>query len=169
MKKIAIIGDSKNFHSYLLKIFKLTDVEAEFFTKYAVKNEKQYDYVIFNSKSNIKDVVINGSYCFINMDLIDFKNNNNISIYGNLITYGLGGKNTVTVSSMEDNNSFVYCLQRDVNHNALGIIEPEEIPVNMPFSNDQEIYAAMVGITIGLIEGKDISLLSKGRKLTVLS
>lgn len=168
MKKIAIIGDSKPFHSYLLKIFKLTNVEAKFFTKYAVKNEKQYDYVIFDSTSNIKDVLINGSYCFINMDLINFKNNN-INIYGNLITYGLGGKNTVTVSSMEDNNSFVYCLQRDVNHNAVGILEPEEIPINMAFSNDQEIYAAMVGITISLIEGKDIRHLSKGRKLTVLS
>jgi len=168
MKKIAIIGDSKTFHSYLLKIFKLTNVEAKFFTKYAVKNEKQYDYVIFHSKSNIKDVLINGSYCFINMDLINFKNNN-INIYGNLITYGLGGKNTVTVSSMEDNNSFVYCLQRDLNHNALGIIEPEEIPVNTTFSNDEELYAAMVGITISLIERKDISCLSKGRKLTVLS
>lgn len=169
MKKIAIIGDSKTFHSYLLNIFKLTGVEAEFFTKYAVKNEKQYDYVIFESTSNIKDILINGSYCLINMDLINFKNNNNINIYGNLITYGLGGKNTVTVSSMEDNNSFVYCLQRDVNHNALGIIEPEEIPVNMTFGNDQELYAAMVGITISLIEGKDISFLSKGKKLTVLS
>jgi len=168
MKKIAIIGGSKTFHSYLLKIFKLTDVEAKFFTKYAVKNEKQYDYVIFDSSSNIKDVSINGSYCFINMDLIDLKNNN-INIYGNLITYGLGGKNTVTVSSMEDNNSFVYCLQRDLNHNSLGILEPEEIPVNMAFNNEQEIYAAMVAVTISLIEGKDISCLSKGRKLPVLS
>lgn len=168
MKKIAIIGGSKAFHSYLLKIFKLTDVEAKFFTKYAVKNENYYDYVIFDSSSNIKDVLINGSYCFINMDLINFKNNN-INIYGNLITYGLGGKNTVTVSSMEDNNSFVYCLQREVNHSDLGVFEPEEIPINMTFSSDEEIYAAMVGITISLLEGKDISCLSKSRKLTVLS
>lgn len=168
MKKIAIIGGSKTFHSYLLKILKLTDVEAKFFTKYAVKNESYYDYVVFNSSTNIKDVLINGSYCFINMDLINSRNNN-INIYGNLITYGLGGKNTVTVSSMEDNNSFVYCLQRDVNHSVLGMLEPEEIPVNMDFSSDEEIYAAMVGITVSLLEKKDISCLSRERKLTVLS
>ena len=168
MKKIAVIGGSKAFHYYLLKILKLTDVEAKFFTKYAVKNEKYYDYVIFNSSSNIKDVLIKGSYCFVNMDLINFKNNN-INICGNLITYGLGSKNTVTVSSMEDNNSFVYCLQRDVKHNDLGLVEPEEIPVNMDFSSDEEIYASMVGITISLLEGSDISCLSIERKLTVLT
>ena len=168
MKTIAIIGSSKTFHSYLLKILRLTDVETKFITKYAVKNESQYDYVVFNSSSSIKDVLINGNYCFVNMDLINFRNNN-INIYGNLITYGLGGKNTVTVSSMEDNSSFVYCLQRDVTYNSLVIVEPEEIPVNMDFSSDEEIYAAMVGITISLIEQKDISCLSKERKLTVFS
>jgi hypothetical protein len=168
MKTIAVIGGSKTFHSCLLKILRLTNVEAKFITKYAIKNKNNYDYVVFNSNSSIKDVLINGSYCFVNMDLINFKNSN-INVYGNLITYGLGGKNTVTVSSMEDNNSFVYCLQRDVTCGSIALVEPEEVPVNMDFSNDEEIYAAIVGITISLIEQKDISCLSKERKLTIFS
>lgn len=168
MKTIAVISGNKAFCSYLLKTLRLVDIEVRFFTKYAVKNENYYDYVIFNSNSSIKDVLINGSYCFINMDLVNYKNSN-INIYGNLITYGLGSKNTVTVSSMEDNNSFVYCLQRDVNYNAVGMLEPQEIPINVSFNSDEEIYAAMVAITISLIEGKNISSLSKGRKLTVFS
>lgn len=167
MRTIAVIGGSKNFKSCLLKIIKSTDIEWKCFTRYMVKKESYYDYIVLNSSSSIKDILINGSYCFVNMDLIDGKNNN-VNIYGNIITYGLGSKNTVTVSSMEDNNSFVYCLQRDVNYNALGMLEPEEVPINMNFCSEEEIYAAMVGITINLIEGKDISNLTKAKKLTVL-
>lgn len=166
MKTIAIIGGSKAFYSYLAEVLRLLDVELKFFNECTVKNETYYDYIVFNSSVNIGDMLINGSYCFVNMELINYKNNS-INIYGSLITYGLGSKNTVTVSSMEDNNSFVYCLQRDVNYNALGKLESQELPVTMKFSGDDEIYAAMVGITIGLIEGKDISSLNKGKKLTI--
>lgn len=168
MKTIAIVGGNKNFEAYLLKVLNLTEVECATYTKYAVKNQSQYDYVIFNSMTNIKDISINGGYCFVNMDLIE-KNSNNVNIYGNIITYGLGSKNTVTVSSVEHNIGFVYCLQRDINHNALGNIEPHELPVNMAFKDDQELYAAMIGITISLIEAKDTSNLSKEKKLTVLN
>ena len=70
---------------------------------------------------------------------------------------------------MEDNNSFVYCLQRDLNYNAFGKLEPAEVPINISFSGEEEIYAAMVGITISLIEGKNLSSLVKGKKFTVLS
>ena len=53
---------------------------------------------------------IRGSYCLINMDKCY---QNNITIYGNVIAYGFGSKNTVTVSSVEDEKTdFVYCLQR---------------------------------------------------------
>lgn len=168
MKTIAVIGGNKVFCSYLLKTLRLVDVEVRLLTKYAVKNENHYDYVVFNSNSNIKDILINGNYCLINMDLVSDKSNN-INIYGNLITYGLGSKNTVTVSSMEDKNSFVYCLQREVNHNALGMLEPQEIPININFNGDDEIYAAMVAITISLIERKNIGCLNKVRKLTVFN
>lgn len=167
MKTVSIIGGSKSFNSYLQKILKAAEVDCKYFMKYAIKNEHYYDYVIFNANSSIKDIVLNGSYCFVNMDLVN--KSKNVNVYGNIITYGLGSKNTVTVSSMEDNNSFVYCLQRDLNYNTFGKLEPAEIPININFGGEEEIYAAMIGITISLIEGKDLSSLSKGKKLTVLT
>ncbi|MBC2582478.1 hypothetical protein [Clostridium sp. DJ247] len=166
MKTIAIIGGSKNFNNRLSKMLKSANIECKAYTKYMVKKESHYDYVVLNSNSSIKDVLINGGYCFVNMDLIDIKSNN-ANVYGNIITYGFGSKNTVTVSSMEDHNSFVYCLQRDVNYNALGIIEPEEVPVEMEFGSEEDIYVAMVGITIILIEGKDIDSFSKRKNYLV--
>lgn len=166
MRKIAIIGGSKSFNDRLIKILKTADIEWKFFTRYMVKKENYYDYIVLNSNSNIKDIFIRGNYCFVNMDLIDSKNSN-VNIYGNIITYGLGSKNTVTVSSM-GNSSFVYCLQRDLSGNESGILEPEEIPLNMDFSSEEDIYAAMVGITVSLIEGKKIISLTKEKRLAVL-
>lgn len=160
MKTVSVIGGNKSFNSYLQKTLKSLEIDCKYFSKYAIKNESNYDYVIFNSNSSIKDVILNGSYCFVNMDLVS--NNSNVSIFGNVITYGLGSKNTITVSSIEDNNGFMYCLQRDLN-----CIEPAEIPISMSFNNEDEIYAAMVGITIGLIEGKNICSLVRGKKLLV--
>ncbi|WP_411680462.1 hypothetical protein [Clostridium thailandense] len=167
MKTISIIGGNKGFNSYLQKILNISEIDCKYFTKYAVKKEQCYDYVIFNSNSNIKDIWLNGSYCFVNMDLVN--NSKNVNVYGNIITYGLGSKNTVTVSSMKDNNSFVYCLQRDLNYNAFGKLEPAEIPINISFSGEDEIYAAIVAITISLIEGKNLSTLIRRKKLTVLT
>ncbi|WP_123054355.1 hypothetical protein [Clostridium sp. JN-1] len=155
MKTIAVIGASKTFSGYLFKVLSLMEIHLEVFSKYMIKKENDYNYVAVNSNTSIKDVLINGMYCLINMDLADCKNQN-IDIYGNIITYGLGSKNTVTVSSIKDKEGFVYCLQRTL-FCGNKILEPLEIPVKMNFNNDNELYAAMVGITISLIEGKDIN------------
>ena len=40
-----------------------------------------------------------------------------------------------------------------VNPNALGVLVPQEIPIHMEFKDDEELYAAMVAITIGLNSG----------------
>ena len=90
MKTLSVIGGSKSFNSYLQKILKMSEVDCKYFTKYAIKKEQYYDYVIFNANSNIKDIVLNGSYCFVNMDMV--KNSKNVSVYGNIITYGLGSQ-----------------------------------------------------------------------------
>lgn len=168
MKQIAILGGNKKFNSYLAKILDTTGVQASFITRYMVTKQNVYDYIVFNRNCNIKNVEINGSYCLVNMDLIK-RENSNVNIYGNIITYGLGNKNTVTVSSMENEDEFVYCLQRDVNYNALGKLEAREIPVSLSFKCDDELYASIVGITISLIEEKSISRLTKVKKLPVLN
>ncbi len=168
MNTIASIGANRNFNSYLLKILRLKKMEFKLFTKCIVSEENYYDYVIINANNNIKDTRLKGGYCFINMDLIE-NVNAHISVHGNIITYGLGNKNTVTLSSIEDKSSFVYCLQRNVDYNALSILEPEEIPVNVNFENDDELYAAMVGITIIRLQEKCINNLNESKKITILN
>ncbi|AYD39760.1 hypothetical protein D4Z93_04180 [Clostridium fermenticellae] len=153
MKTIAVIGTNKAFNGYLFKILDLMKVDLNTFNRYMVKKENNYNYIVVNSNTNIKNIFINGKYCLINMDLADYKNSN-IDVFGNIITYGLGNKNTVTVSSIDDKDSFVYCLQRTLFCDDR-ILEPLEIPVKMKFTNEDELYAAMTGITISLIEGKD--------------
>jgi hypothetical protein len=78
-----------------------------------------------------------------------------INIYGNIITYGMGSRNTVTISSQEYNTSFVYCLQRYISLSSGEVIEPQEIPVKTEFTNESEVYALMIAVTIALIEGID--------------
>lgn len=164
MSTIAIIGGNKNFYGYLLKILKAANVKLELLRKCKVNNESCYDYIVINSNTMNKDVVLQSKYCFINMDFIG-NINNNIKIHGNIITYGLGSKNTVTISSIMDKNSFVYCLQRDVSYNKASVLEPEEIPIKMGFSDDEELYAAMVAITITLLEKKCINKLNEVEKV----
>lgn len=163
MKTIAVIGGNKTFSGQLLKILNLMEIKLNVFSKYMIKKENHYYYVVVNYNTNIKDVFINGTYCFINMDLVNTRNCN-IDIYGNIITYGIGSKNTVTVSSIKNKDGFVYCLQRTLSCNDV-ILEPLEIPVKMDFNSDDELYAAMVGITISLIEGKSVDNLCLNKKL----
>ncbi|OFI06122.1 hypothetical protein CLOACE_12650 [Clostridium acetireducens DSM 10703] len=158
MKSIAIIGKNKDFTSALIRLLKLLEIEYELFFEENIRGNHYYDYIILNNNScAIKDNIIklSGKYCFINMDN---SINLNTSIFANLITYGFGSKNTVTVSSIEQGNcQFLYCLQRYLNYNNFKMIEPEEIIVNILFKNDEEMYAYMVGITMSLIEDKEIS------------
>jgi len=107
------------------------------------------DYVIINNDSGLKDKSLNARFCFVNMDN---KVKGDIRVSGTLVTYGIGIKNTVTVSSIEENN-FVYCLQSYIYINNEETIEPQEIPINIEIHNDTHLYALLVSITIALIEG----------------
>lgn len=154
MKKTIFIEGREDYVTFLREIFKVTNLDFEIFTENDLTSGKYYDYSIMDCNAKEKNIILNSSYCFVNMDNVY---NPKMDIYGNLVTYGLGSKNTVTVSSIEnENNSFVYCLQRYLNHNSLGMIMPEELPITMHFKNDVELYASMVGVTIALIEGIDI-------------
>jgi hypothetical protein len=86
-----------------------------------------------------------------------------------MITFGLSSKNTVTVSSI-DGASFVYCLQRFIGLNNSKVIEPQELPVHLNYKDDNELYAIMAAITIGLLEGLSASFIEKklSEKILVL-
>lgn len=166
MKTIVIIGTSKeqNFEDYLFNYLKVFHLNLKIIKQNDLHLVKHVDYAIINSKNNVSNLQVNCSYCFVNMDYF----HKDIQIYGNIITYGLGNKNTVTVSSMEkEKGSFVYCIQRYLNPNSLGVLEPQEIPINMEYKNINEIYALMVTITLALINKVDYKkiLISFGRKL----
>lgn len=153
MRTIAIIAQKEETDF----IFNLNKILSKLDTKYCLIKEKQilsekhFDYVILHSKPQKIDISLNSSYCFINMDELQ---ENNVDVYGNVITFGFGRKNTITISSAsKENQGFLYCIQRYLNINAFGMLEPEEIPIDVEFSVEEELYAYMVAVTIALIEG----------------
>ncbi|MHC6180791.1 hypothetical protein ACYUJ6_13205 [Clostridium sp. JNZ X4-2] len=164
MKAIEIVESSDDFKNYLINLLNLTDLQYSTLTNKS--NEKITKYMILNSM-NEKHDILDGHYCFINMDLIDGKSND-FKIHGYIITYGLGSKNTVTISSLDYNSGFVYCLQRDIVQNGEKIIESQEIPINMVLKDIDELYAAMIAITLGLMEDKYMYVLLKNRRFKIL-
>ena len=164
MRTIAIIAqkEEKDFICNLNKILSNLDMEYCLIKEEQILSEKHFDYVILHSKPQKTDISLNSSYCFINMDELQ---GHNVDVYGNFIAFGFGSKNTVTISSAsKENQGFLYCIQRYLNINALGMLGPEEIPIDVEFSSEKELYAYMVGITIALIEGKDSKYI--GEKLS---
>ncbi|MCY6370576.1 hypothetical protein [Clostridium ganghwense] len=153
MKTIAFVGQNndKVFKSNVLGFIEALGIKYRDISKDIPYNEKYSDYIIMNSCINISAVTLNCGYCLANMDTLL---GNKISINGNLITYGFGSKNTVTISSVKDeNDGFVYCLQRYIHINDLQGVEPQEIPIEIEFEEEEELYSYMVAITISLIEG----------------
>lgn len=153
VKTIAIFGENKNeiFLPNIRTILNVLGVDLKFILDENICAAKYFDYIIvFSNNSFLKDS-FNCGYCFIGMDETQ---KDTADIYGNIIAYGFGTKNTVTVSSIEsENGGFVYCLQRYLNVNALRMLEPQEIPINIEFHSEVELYAYMVSVTIALIEG----------------
>lgn len=153
MIKIAIMGQNSNL-VYVIKRgllelnikYELVDLED---------TNSIIDYVIINEDTGYDLKNIKGVYYFLNMDS---KFKSNLNIIGNVITYGLGSKNTVTLSSVEkDEGYLVYCLQRYMKNIYEATIEPCEIPVKRSFNNNNELYGYMITITIALLENIDIT------------
>lgn len=151
MKIISFIGQNhdENFESNVLKYIRNYNITNN--NALIKENNKVYsEYIVINSCENYDAVPLECNFCLANMDKLS---NNEIYVKGNLITYGFGNKNTVTISSVEDENQgFVYCLQRYINSSSLIKIEPQEIPVKIKFKKEEELYSYMVAITISLIE-----------------
>lgn len=151
MKKLLLFNENSVFQQRFSRTIMALNLSIDCF--YNEPKEQFYDYIILNDKIHQSDKSLNCSYCLLNMDNFSDKSIH-ANVYGNLITYGFGNKNTVTISSVEsENTGFVYCLQRNLNNNSLGMCEAEEIPVNTTFQEEGELYSDMACITIGLIEG----------------
>ncbi|WP_315122077.1 hypothetical protein [uncultured Clostridium sp.] len=147
MKKVFVIDNNFEFINYIKREFRMLNLDLDIDYK-GLNEEKKYDYIVINNINELDLCMDNyiGDYYLLNMDM-EF---NNILFEGNLITYGLGNKNTITVSSIsEDKSGFVYCIQRYIKEDVI----PQEIPVNRKFKDNYELYAFMICITIALIEG----------------
>lgn len=148
---IAILGekDEKIFKFKLLSI--LTQLGFEHLNLNSKSKCDLWNYVILNSTTLEKSKEIKCYHYLVNMDKV--VQNKNL-VEGNLITYGYGSKNTITISSFEEEGSgFVYCVQRFININSIRVIEPQEIPVLIHIDSEEYLYIYMVAITIALIEG----------------
>lgn len=152
MRRIAIIGENTNL-IYIIKK-ELLQLNVKYELVDLKDTEIAVDYVIINEDTNYNLKNIKSLYYLVNMDS-KFKNNLNIS--GNLITYGFGGKNTVTLSSAErDEKYLVYCLQRYIKNMCENTVEPCELPIKRSFNNNNELYGYMIVATIALLENVDI-------------
>jgi len=155
MKTVAVFGNKEknDFLMSITKVLNLLGINLKFVTEESIVAEKYFDYIILFSNASLLKASFNCGFCFIDMDE---SQDNSIDVYGNIIAIGFGSKNTVTISSVEnENDGFVYCLQRYLNVNAFRMLEPQEIPVNVEFDSEIELYVYMICITIALIEGVD--------------
>lgn len=170
MRAIAVMEgmNETGFNNYLSYVLDLLQINYRLLPIEDDENN-QIDYAVLNSSKRLNTKSLAAEYCFANMDS---SLKENINIYGSIITYGFGIKNTVTLSSIEENNGgFVYCLQRYLGLKNEKILEPQEIPVALKYNDDTELYAAMVAITIGLLEGLDCIDIEKklSKKLLILT
>lgn len=152
MKRIALIEESssKKFKSNVLEFMKLFKNNSRDIYLIQDDNISNTEYIVINSHVDSSEGTINSKYCLANMDNLFDKD---ISVCGKLITYGFGSKNTITISSVEDDNEgFVYCIQRYIDIDSFHRIEPQEIPIQLKFEDEEELYSYMAAITILLIE-----------------
>lgn len=171
MITIAVIEGikEKEFNNYLSYILDLLHVEHSIIHSKNLKNNNVNYGILNSSKKELKELTLSADNCLVNMDS---SLGGSLNVYGNMITYGFGNKNTVTLSSLEkDNESFVYCLQRYLSLRLNKVLEPQEIPISLKFNNDTELYAAMAAVTIALLEGSSCSDIEKRlyKKYLILS
>ncbi|WP_186430988.1 hypothetical protein [Clostridium sp. BSD9I1] len=156
MRRIAIIGENTNL-IYIIKK-ELLQLNIKYELVQLQDAEVSVDYVIINEDTDYNLKNIKGLYYLVNMDS-KFKKDLNIN--GNVITYGFGSKNTVTLSSAEkDERYLVYCLQRYIGNMSKNTIEPCELPIKRSFNNNNELYGYMIAATIALLEDVDIRKLN---------
>jgi len=100
--------------------------------------------------------------CFDKVFLVNTDDINQIGYSGKeqayIITYGLGNKATITVSSIEE-DYIVLCLQRSIVTLDMTLIEPQEFSVRL--TKKYDIETIMLITSICLISGVPINKLSK--------
>lgn len=108
------------------------------------------DDLLENSKY-LEDMIAKADYVIINSDI-----QNNLSFFKsietNIITYGFNAKATITVSSIQDENTML-CIQRSIRGRNNHIIEEQEL--NMKTERNK-LYNMLVIFTILVIYGENL-------------
>lgn len=153
MNSVGVVGGNKKFIGFLESLFCITKTDCRIITEKRIECSKYYDFIIFNHLSHKAEFSLDCSYILVNMD--SFKECKS-SIRGDVITYGFGSKNTVTLSSIEsETGNLVYCVQRYIEKDSMPVLQPQEVPVAMNFDDEELLYALMAGLTIVMIECYD--------------
>jgi hypothetical protein len=114
-----------------------------------MKNIK-YDIIVickeiddFDGKEKIfKQILDNAKYLIINTDAsIDKEKLSNAKF--RIMTYGLNGKATLTISSIGE-EEIILCLQRVIENLEKDLIEPNEISIKCKKIDNNKIYNLMV-------------------------
>lgn len=113
-----------------------------------------FESIIINDNINellktskyLEDLIKKSKYIILNSDIsndLDFFKDNGL----NLITYGLNGKATITVSSIKEDNVLI-CLQRNIENISNKIIEEQEFNIKIDKNNIQKTYNMLAIFTI---------------------
>jgi 3-dehydroquinate synthase class II len=158
MSFIGIVATNKDFENIKnvitkklgskVNAIKITENDVE-----NIKNVKCETIVICKKISNFKEkqeslnqIIKNAKYLIINTDVeIDKDILKNIKI--NIITYGLNGKATITVSSIKE-EEIILCLQRSIEDSNNSIVEPYEISIKIKEITNKKIYNFLASYAI---------------------
>lgn len=147
--KITLIASDNIFKKYFTEAVENLNLSLRIIDSNSSSDHTDLHYIIINDNSVLERNALSANFYFINKDYLEKKD---INVPRGIVTYGIGMKNTITISSLEENN-FVYCIQQYLYKNNNEPIEPQEIPIRIELYNETHLYALMVAITIGLIEG----------------
>ncbi|GEM_PF-1356370 len=152
VKEVTVIGEVKSslFIHYLKKFLEVLKLRMVVVGEEIPVKDKIYQYLVINKYEQCYPQKLTSECCLLNMDYIQ---GSILHHSGIIVTYGFGSKNTITLSSMEEGNSLVYCIQRFIELEQGTILAPQEIPVILNIPEKEELYAVMVSVTLALISG----------------
>lgn len=158
---VAKENDNNFIKNEIIKNAKTNKFEIINLNKKSIENVKniKFDVLVIHenidgllkSSKYLEDIVKRSCYVIINSDI---KNNlllKNLS--GNIITYGFNSKATITISSINEENTML-CIQRTIQGVNKEFIEEQEVNIEIERNNVNKLYNVLVIFTILRIYGK---------------
>ena len=148
---IAEREDEEKFRGVLKDFFKQIGIKAIIVainekSIHNIKNIYFETIIVDRNLKNINGSLKIGKYIILNEDCADASQFENIN--STVITYGFGGKCTITASSVEEERIMI-CLQRNVNNIKNVQVEPQEISIKNDVNyKNKYLYMALGAIKL---------------------